>query len=71
MTPLLLLIALVLVGCGEPSKQTNKTPTLGDEEWVEERQYKGHVYLIWQGYSGRGALIHAEHCNCKGGNNGH
>ena len=64
MKTLLLIIALVLGGCVRPEiKQAERTNFEYD---VYIDTLRGHEYIIYDGYKS-GGIIHAEHCQCKGG----
>jgi len=61
MKSLLLLIALVLVGCHprrEPDPNERPYGMYADTLW-------GHIYITTQGGRGVTSTIHAEHCKCK------
>ena len=72
MKPLLILIALVIVGCDSKQEQnepSNANLTSTRRYRTYEDTIRGHVYLIavqWspQGF-GLGGPTHAEHCKCK------
>ena len=66
---LLLLIALVLVGCGDMTDGTLTKPTEHKVNWHYDLfvdSLHGHSYIIYDGYRS-GNIIHAEHCKCKEG----
>lgn len=64
MKPLLLLIALVLVGCDRDGALHE--PTYDKPYGMYADTVSGHIYITTQ--SGYGVTtIHAEHCKCKGG----
>lgn len=73
MKPLILIIALVvLAGCAAKEESTNQ-PTYTEPERYTNWHYdlfvdsvRGHEYIIYDGYKS-GGIIHAEHCQCKGG----
>lgn len=59
----LLLIALVLVGCGSQDKDTSNRVLYSGWYDVYEYTIQGHSYIVVSG-SGK-SIIHAEHCQCK------
>lgn len=67
MKTLLLLIALVLVGClSQDANGTSRNP----DYYVDHIVDNGHSYLVvvTKVYCGHHAnIIHAEHCKCKEG----
>lgn len=68
MKPLILLIAIVLVGClSQDANGTSRNP----DYYIDHIVDNGHSYLVVvtsvnYGYH-QANIIHAEHCNCKGG----
>lgn len=62
MKPLILIIALVLVGCHpkrEPTPNDRPYGMYADTVW-------GHIYITTDHHRGI-STVHAEHCQCKGG----
>ena len=62
MKTLLILIALVLVGCGDTKEKLNKAV---QEYSVYQDTIAGHVYLTSTVNLSGISTIHAEHCSCK------
>lgn len=66
MKPLLILIALVCVGCVEANSNGSSR-----EYYIDQAADHGHLYLVAVGRGSYGisalSMIHAEHCQCKGG----
>lgn len=67
---ILIIPFLLLVGC-ESDYKTNPNPIIVTEVdssnikgSMQELNYKGHEYLLWEGYR-MGSLIHSESCSCK------
>lgn len=60
----LIIIALVLGGCGEPYTPAEHKSNWNYDLFVDSLY--GHKYIIYDGYRS-GNIIHAEHCQCKGG----
>ncbi|MBK7034692.1 MAG: hypothetical protein IPH49_15880 [Ignavibacteria bacterium] len=61
----LLLIALVLVGCGAKQEPNQHTPTYDRPYGMHTDTLWGHIYITTTGRAT--STIHAEHCNCKEG----
>lgn len=66
---LLALCAVALTGCEEPTKEQRDAEIASK---IEEFSYKGHEYLLYEKYFGKGGvagLVHDPDCPChkKGG----
>lgn len=62
MKTIILLIALVLVGCGDTRQvpEWSRVPAT----WAED-SVKGHTYITFSFMGSNASTIHAEHCKCK------
>ena len=65
MKTIILLIALVLVGCHPKQEPNRHTPTYDRPYGMYADTVWGHIYITTTGRSI--STIHAEHCNCKEG----
>jgi hypothetical protein len=62
---IILTVGLSMTSCNKPDIKSSKTYTVnGAEESITPIIFKGHEYLIYDGYKS-GSMCHSESCDCK------